>query len=106
MGEDGGEDTAPATDGAGASPARGSAQSRPHQAPPADRFGWRGWVLVGMVVLSLIVIPMAMLVVPAAQDVVAGLGLTLRDAYLVLPLPAALVLGAVAVWSALSSRRR
>jgi hypothetical protein len=59
-----------------------------------------------MVILSLIVIPAAMLVLPAARSVVASLGLTLRDAYLVLPLPAALLLGAVAVWSALASRRR
>lgn len=106
MGEDGDETSPPATDGAGDARVASSAAAPPRQAPPADRFGWRGWVLVGMVVVSLIVIPAAILVLPAAQDVVASLGLTLRDAYLVLPLPAALVLGAVAVWSALSSRRR
>lgn len=105
MGDAGDEASTAATDGAGDARAATSAAAPPRQAPTGDRFGWRGWVLVGMVVLSLIVIPAAILVLPTAQDVVASLGLTLRDAYLVLPLPAALVLGAVAVWSALSSRR-
>jgi len=106
MGEEGDDESPAATDGAGAAPAGRSTAARPRQAPPADGFGWRGWVLVGMVILSLIAIPAAMLVLPAARNVVASLGLTLRDAYLVLPLPAALLLGAVAVWSALASRRR
>jgi ABC-type glycerol-3-phosphate transport system permease component len=83
----------------------GEAAVRPHQAAPADSFGWRGWVLVGMLVLAFLVIPSAILVLPQAQGVLGELGLGMRDAYLVLPLPAAVVLGAVAVWSALSARR-
>lgn len=79
--------------------------ARPRQAPPSETFTWRGWVLVAMLGLSLLVIPGALLVLPAAQGVVSALGLPLRDAYLVLPLPAAALLGALAVWSALASSR-
>ena len=78
---------------------------RPRQAAPVDAFGWRGWVVVAALVLALVVVPAAILVLPEAQGVIRGFGLTLRDAYLVLPLPAALLLGAIAVWSAVSSRR-
>ena len=83
----------------------GRAAVRPHQAPPADSFGWRGWVLVVTIVLAFLVIPTAILVLPEAQGLLGELGLGMRDAYLVLPLPAAILLGAVAVWSALSARR-
>jgi hypothetical protein len=101
MGEDERGEESPATDGAGdATPT-----ARPRQAPQADRFGWRGWVLVAVLVVSLVVLPAAILLLPAAQGVIAGFGFSLRDAYLVLPLPAAILLGAVAVWSALASRR-
>jgi hypothetical protein len=79
--------------------------SRPGRAPPATAFGWRGWLLVGMVLLAFLAIPGAILAVPAAQGVVSSLGLSLRDAYLVLPLPAAILLGAMAVWAAVTSRR-
>ncbi|MFB6312039.1 MAG: hypothetical protein ABEH64_12770 [Salinirussus sp.] len=81
-----------------------AAAVRPRHAPPADTFTWRGWVLVAMVVVAFFLIPGAILVLPSAQGVVGSLGLTLRDAYLVLPLPAAILLGAIAVWSALTSR--
>nr|WP_284011108.1 hypothetical protein [Halomicroarcula sp. YJ-61-S] len=77
----------------------------PRQAEPTEGFGWHGWVLVGLIFVAFLVIPGMILFLPAAQGVVASLGLTLRDAYLVLPLVPALVLGAVAVWSALRSRR-
>jgi hypothetical protein len=77
----------------------------PRQSRPAPTgFGWRGWVLVGVLVGSLIVVPTAILFLPAAQGVIRSLGLTLRDAYLTLPLLPALVLGATAVWVALRSR--
>jgi hypothetical protein len=45
-----------------------------------------------------------LLVLPAVQGAVKSLGLTLRDAYLVLPLVPAFALGAVAVWAAVRSR--
>ncbi|WP_425433304.1 hypothetical protein [Haloarcula rubra] len=77
----------------------------PKQAETSDEFGWEGWALVGMILVGFLVIPVAILVLPAAQGVVRSLGLTLRAAYLALPLVPAFLLGAVAVWSALRSRR-
>jgi hypothetical protein len=77
---------------------------RPHQAPPEDEFDWRGWVLVGFVVVAFLVVPTAILFLPQAADVIESLGLTLRDAYLVLPLVPAFILGAAAVWAAVRSR--
>lgn len=77
----------------------------PRQADTSEEFGIEGWVLVGMIVLGFLVIPVAILVLPATQGVVRSLGLTLRAAYLALPLVPAFLLGAVAVWSALRSRR-
>jgi len=77
----------------------------PRQAETSEAFGREGWVLVGMIVLGFLVIPIAILLLPAAQGLVRSLGLTLRAAYLALPLVPAFLLGAVAVWSALRSRR-
>ena len=77
----------------------------PRQAEPGDEFGREGWVLVGMILVGFLVVPIALLVLPAAQGVVRSLGLTLRAAYLVLPLVPAFLLGAIAVWSALRSRQ-
>jgi hypothetical protein len=69
-----------------------------------EAFGWRGWVLVGVVVVAFLVVPAAILFLPQARGFVAALGLTLRDAYLVLPLVPAFLLGATAVWAAVRSR--
>ena len=75
------------------------------RAPTGDRsFDWRGWVLVGTVAVAFLLVPGALLALPAAQELVSRLGLSLRDAYLTLPLIPAFLLGAVAVWSALRSR--
>lgn len=83
---------------------------RPSGEPPdagAERtFDWRGWVLVGTLVFAFLVVPVALLALPAARDFVGSLGLTWWDAYLVLPLVPALLLGVVAVWSAVRSRAR
>jgi hypothetical protein len=79
--------------------------SRPSQAPPADAtFDWRGWLLVGVIVVSFLVVPVAILFLPQAQGFIRSLGLTLRDAYLTLPLIPAFLLGAVAVWAAVRIR--
>jgi len=82
---------------------------RPSGEPPSSEdgereFDWRGWILVATVVFAFLVVPIALLGLPAAQSVVESLGLTLRDAYLVLPLVPAFLLGAVAVWSAIRAR--
>lgn len=79
--------------------------SRPGGAADAGpEFDWRGWLLVAVVAVSFLVVPGAILVLPQARGFVGTLGLGLRDAYLVLPLVPAFLLGAVAVWSALRSR--
>ena len=70
-----------------------------------DEFDWRGWALVAAVVVSFLVIPGAIVALPAARGLVAALGLGLRDTYLVLPLVPAFLLGALAVWSAVRSRQ-
>ena len=62
-------------------------------------FGARGWVLVGMLFLAFGVIPMTIFFLPRAQGLLTTLGLGYRDAFLVLPLLPALLLGAMAVWA-------
>lgn len=87
-------------------PATSDRAVRPHQAPPDDDFDWRGWLLVGTIVVAFLVVPTAVLFLPQAQGFIRSLGLTLRDAYLVLPLVPAFLLGATAVWAAVRSRSK
>ena len=82
----------------------GGVTGRPRAAPPASDFGWQGWVLVGVLVVSLLVVPTTILFLPEAQGFIRSLGLTLRDAYLTLPLIPAFALGATAVWAAVRLR--
>jgi hypothetical protein len=120
MSEDSAETaTAPASDGAvsGEHTAADSVTARneeataerdpqpPQYTPPREEgFGWRGWVLVGIVVVSFLVVPGAILYLPHAQSVVAWLGIDFRTAYLTLPMIPAILLGATAVWAAVRSR--
>jgi len=67
--------------------------------------GWRGWVLVGALVVSFLVVPWAIILLPRAQGFLGSVGLGWRDAYLVLPLIPALGLGVLAVWAAVAARR-
>ena len=62
--------------------------------PERKAFGLRGWVLVGVLLLAFLVVPAIILFVPPAA-------LPFEVAFLILPLLPALLLGAVAVWSAL-----
>ena len=84
----------------------GEGATYPSHAPPSDEFGWEGWVVVGVLIFSFLVVPPAIIYLPEAQDVVRSLGLTLRDAYLALPMVPAILLGATAVWAAVRHRRR
>ena len=70
--------------------------------PQADdrEFGWRGWVLVAWLFVSLIAVPTILFYIPRAGAFTKSLGLGYRDAFLVLPLLPALGLGALAVWAA------
>jgi hypothetical protein len=82
-----------------------SAKNQPRYHPPRqDSFDWRGWLLVGSIVVSFFVIPGAILYLPYAQDLIAASGLAWRQAYLVLPMIPAVLLGAIAIWTAVSSR--
>lgn len=67
-------------------------------------FDWRGWTLVAAVVFAFLVAPGALLYLQQARSLVAALGLTWVDAYLVLPLAPAFLLATVAVWSAIRAR--
>lgn len=103
--------TAEATDGDGTNePDDDGYVHQPRSSPPAQAspaegtFGWRGWVLVGVVVFAFLVVPISLLYLPRAQSLVRSVGLTLRDAYLVLPLVPAFLLATVAVWAAVRSR--
>lgn len=67
----------------------------------SDReFDRRSWLLVGMLAVAFLVAPAMILYLPHAKSAITALGLTFRDAYLVLPLVPALALGTVAVWTA------
>jgi hypothetical protein len=84
----------------------GDSAAKPRYAPPdRETFDWRGWLLVAVVFVCFLAVPGVILYLPQAKPLIESLGLTLRDAYLALPMVPALVLGAVAVWSAVASRR-
>lgn len=74
-------------------------------APSDQKFDRRGWLLVGALAVAFVVVPATILYLPHAEPVISALGLTFRDAYLVLPLVPALALGAIAVWAALGGSR-
>jgi hypothetical protein len=109
MSEDSAETAAPtASEGGEHAPgedATASEPQRPQYAPPKQEgFDWRGWILVGVVVVSFLVVPGAILYLPYAQSAVAWLGIDFRTAYLTLPMIPAILLGATAVWAAVRSR--
>lgn len=62
-------------------------------------FGWRGWVLVGWMVIAFAVVPGYLFFYPHAADTLSLFGLGYRDTYLFLPLLPAILLGLLAVWA-------
>ena len=64
--------------------------------PDPDGFGRKGWVLTGVLLTCVLVIPGIIYAYPYAAG---SFGLTFFGTYLVLPLIPALLLGFVAVWS-------
>ena len=68
-----------------------------------DAFGGRGWLLVVAVVVSTLVIPAVIYVLPS---LLPSLGLPYVAALLVLPMAPAMLLGLVAVWSMAASGRQ
>jgi len=65
---------------------------------------WRGWLLVGVVVLSVLVFPLFVLYIPEASWLIGRLGFSQRQAYIVFPMLPALLLGLTAVWVAVRTR--
>lgn len=63
--------------------------------PERETFGVRGWVLVGVLLVSFLVVPAVIVFVPPAA-------LPFEVAFLILPLLPAALLGVIAVWSALA----
>jgi hypothetical protein len=61
-------------------------------------FGPGGWGLVVALFFAFGIIPMTIFYIPRAQGLLTAVGLGYRDAFLVLPLVPALVLGVLAVW--------
>lgn len=72
---------------------RDGVREAPRADEPEEELGRRGWVLVGVVFLSFVVIPGIILVRPPAL-------LDFFTAYLGLALVPALLMGVVAVWAA------
>jgi hypothetical protein len=64
--------------------------------PEPTGFGTRGWALVGVVVLSVLVVPGVIYLFPALP---ADAGLPFLAAMLALPMLPAVLLGLTAVWS-------
>lgn len=77
---------------------------RPTGVTPAEEINWRGWLLVGLVFVCFLVVPAAVLYLPAIQGVIESLGLSMRQAYLALPMIPAIVLGVTAVWAAVRTQ--
>lgn len=66
-------------------------EGSPHPEAVEREFGWRGWVLVGVIVVAFVVSPLAILLWPPELNYVVAL--------LILPLVPALVLALTAVWA-------
>ena len=85
-------------------PADGGVYPRNTVGDVDEEFDWRGWLLVAAIVVAFLVVPGALYVLPVARGSVAALGWGWRHTYLALPLIPAIVLAAIAVWSAVRSR--
>lgn len=74
--------------------------------PESEReFGWQGWMLVGALVISFLVVPWALILISSAREAIAAVGLPWRETFLIVPLIPALGLGVLGVWTALAARR-
>jgi hypothetical protein len=81
-------------------PETGSAQTgRPERLDTPDQVDRRGWLLVTLVVLSVLVIPLFVLYIPEAHWLIGRLGFSQRQAYIVFPMLPAVLLGLTAVWA-------
>lgn len=80
-----------------ADPGDDAIAAEPGTPESVDReFDWRGWILVGAVAVSFLVIPGVILGYPYVGQ---QLGLSFYDTYLVLPMVPAVILALLAVWA-------
>ncbi|GEM_PF-4733958 len=83
----------------------GSVQTgQPETMESREALDWRGWLLVGVVFLSFVVIPLIVLYIPEAHWFIGALGFSQRQAYIVFPMLPAILLGLTAVWAAVRSQ--
>jgi hypothetical protein len=68
----------------------------------SDSFGARGWILVGVLTFSMLVVPGVIYLYPAAPG---SAGLSFFAAMLALPMVPAVLLGLAAVWSMTAATR-
>lgn len=77
---------------------------KPTYVEAADDIDWRGWFLVGVVVICFLVIPAFILFIPQMSGFISSLGFSMRQAYLVFPMIPAIILGLTAVWAAVATQ--
>ncbi len=73
-----------------------SGQQGVHPDAVDREFDWRGWALVAAIFVSFLVVPGLIYLYPRVPS---NFGLSFWDAYLVLPMIPAIVLGLLAVWA-------
>ncbi|WP_330631564.1 hypothetical protein [Halocatena halophila] len=78
----------------------------PPDSEPPESIHVASWLLVGALFVAFFVVPATILYLPYAGSMIESLGLTFRDAYLVLPLIPGFVLALIAVWSAVVTQSR
>jgi hypothetical protein len=93
---DGGYVHAPGAVESDGSDAAGGSRADDRDEPEAVGFGRRGWLLVGVVVLTFLVIPLVVYVYPAAAGADS---LPFLVGLIVLPMLPAVLLGLTAVWT-------
>ncbi len=69
-----------------------------------DDLDWRGWLLVGVVFVSFVVVPLFVLYIPEAHWFISAIGFSQRQAFIVFPMLPAILLGLTAVWAAVRSQ--
>jgi hypothetical protein len=71
---------------------------KPKRITVPEGIDWRGWLLVAVVVVSVLVVPVLILSLRQAHWLLTWLGFSRRQAYLVFPMVPAILLGVTVVW--------
>jgi hypothetical protein len=88
-------------DGTSEAPGSEAADAAEADADADEGLGWKGWVLVAAVFVSVLVLPGVVYLLPS---VAADAGVPFIVAMLVLPMVPAVILGLTAVWSMTAGR--